>query len=661
MKGLFRTAHDTGAVAALVLAAALALYLPTASRAVGFIDRGELAAVAATLGVAHPTGYPTLTLLGHAATRALPLPPLLALNLLAVAWTAGGVALLAVLFTALLRAVAAGPAARHSAKSPAGARSGSPRPKELAIVGGLAAMLVACSPTWWQQANGFEAYALHAALMPLTLWLFARDAISGPRRAAGPKPPAEGAVHGPALWGTALGLGLTNHMTTVLLLPAMALALVARNGARGALARSARAAPFVALGLLPYLYLPVRAAANPRFNWGDPDSWGRFVNHVTGWQYRVWMAPEGETFRQQTGYFLGRLPEEWAYAGLPLAALGAWWLWRGARVVLGFALLLILGAVLYAGCYQIRDIGSYYLGAAVGFGVLVAAGLLWLRERTGRTTAIVVGALLIVLSAVLHYRTCDESDNRLVEDLTHNQLSSLPHGALLLSSQWDYGVSASYYLQAVGGLRPDVLVLNPELLRRSWYLTELESRVPEWAARVRGEMDRFRREVAPFESGRSYDPAAIQAAYVGMIDAMIERSLPDRPVFVTGEVSVGLGARFSRVPWHLAFRLVADTAYVAQEFPRYRYRPWRPRADPHVATVGYIYAQALGARAYYEQAHGRPELALRYVDYALGFDPGYGAGALPPLPLDGAQLVRQSAAAFVLLRSWRAQAGPPTP
>ena len=53
------------AAAAAAVAAGLALYLPTLARHVGFIDRGELAAVAATLGIAHPTGYPTFTLLGR--------------------------------------------------------------------------------------------------------------------------------------------------------------------------------------------------------------------------------------------------------------------------------------------------------------------------------------------------------------------------------------------------------------------------------------------------------------------------------------------------------------------------------------------------------------------------------------------------------------------
>ena len=55
-----------------VFAVASCVYVVTMSRSVGFIDRGELAAVATTLGIAHPTGYPTITMLGHLVSRLWP-------------------------------------------------------------------------------------------------------------------------------------------------------------------------------------------------------------------------------------------------------------------------------------------------------------------------------------------------------------------------------------------------------------------------------------------------------------------------------------------------------------------------------------------------------------------------------------------------------------
>src|SRR5260370_7197533 len=51
-----------GAVVAIVV---LAAYLRTSARDIVFGDTPELTAVAATLGVAHPPGYPLWTMIAH--------------------------------------------------------------------------------------------------------------------------------------------------------------------------------------------------------------------------------------------------------------------------------------------------------------------------------------------------------------------------------------------------------------------------------------------------------------------------------------------------------------------------------------------------------------------------------------------------------------------
>src|SRR3990172_1726033 len=54
--------HYLAAALSLIVAA---VYATTLNPAVSFIDSGELAAAATTLGIAHPTGYPLFTLLGR--------------------------------------------------------------------------------------------------------------------------------------------------------------------------------------------------------------------------------------------------------------------------------------------------------------------------------------------------------------------------------------------------------------------------------------------------------------------------------------------------------------------------------------------------------------------------------------------------------------------
>ena len=76
----------------LVFALTLPIYLVTMNRTIGFVDRGELAAVAWTFGIPHATGYPTLMLIAGAVAHLVPLRPVLALNALAAVLVAASAA-----------------------------------------------------------------------------------------------------------------------------------------------------------------------------------------------------------------------------------------------------------------------------------------------------------------------------------------------------------------------------------------------------------------------------------------------------------------------------------------------------------------------------------------------------------------------------------------
>src|SRR3990172_6547598 len=86
MKTPFR--HQEAA-SVTVSALSFLVYLTTLCPTVSFTDAGELATVATTLGIAHPTGYPLFTLLGRLAVM---IPSageeIVRLNLLAAVLTA---------------------------------------------------------------------------------------------------------------------------------------------------------------------------------------------------------------------------------------------------------------------------------------------------------------------------------------------------------------------------------------------------------------------------------------------------------------------------------------------------------------------------------------------------------------------------------------------
>ncbi|HMK92957.1 MAG TPA: hypothetical protein VK576_08155, partial [Thermoleophilia bacterium] len=96
------------------------------------------------------------------------------------------------------------------------------------------------------------------------------------------------------------------------------------------------------------------------------------------------------------------------------------------------------------------------------------------------------------------------------------------------------------YAQIAEDKRTDVVALDQELLRRSWYLNDLEREHPALIAGSRRQVDAFLAAVRPFEAGkpaatddaagraavaagRAYDGAALDTAYFAMIKSFVDQ------------------------------------------------------------------------------------------------------------------------------------------
>jgi hypothetical protein len=65
MKRFVEIVLRENSLAVLLSLIAFGVYCTTLCHGVGITDAGELATVLCTLGIAHPTGYPLFTLIGH--------------------------------------------------------------------------------------------------------------------------------------------------------------------------------------------------------------------------------------------------------------------------------------------------------------------------------------------------------------------------------------------------------------------------------------------------------------------------------------------------------------------------------------------------------------------------------------------------------------------
>lgn len=659
-----------------VAAIAFVIYLQTLAPSVDFIDAGELATVCTTLGIAHPTGYPLFTLVGWVFAH-LPIGStvIYRLNIMAAFFTALGAGVVVLLAYELFsfwvperQKRPAGQKNKGKTKSSKEKRSvvaRSPRPiKEVpaqvteeglanrplqlaaAAATGLA---MAFSATWWAQSCSIEVYPLHLFLLPLVLVFFLRmlrreevDKVGGDGR----------------LFALILGLSFTNHMTTILLAPACLYMFFARyRFSKLSWRRILRLAPFFILGLLIYLYLPIRSAMYPLMDWGHPTTIGAFLRHVSAKQFQIWMYTGTGAAGKQWTYFWSRIPKEFTIVGLVFALLGIWKMYMSAGVrrthILIFTLLLFFGCLLYSINYDIHDIDSYFLLAFLAMALWIGAGVEMVAKfisSSGKqaisvtpqelftsssflkkeSVILALALLLGIIEIGANYSDNNESGNYMVEDYTKNVLENLPPNAIIFSTQWDFFVSGAFYYQLVERVRPDVLVIDKAMLRdRPWYYAELEKRAPGVFARVKPEEEAFLQYLNAFVEDKPFDQAAIAPAYQQFTSALVERNM-DRPIFVTQEMVEQpdelFAPKMKPVPAGIAYRLVPrDTMFdVAPPKLIWNDKHYRLR-DYYTDELRTLQAMPLASYGQLEVQRGNYPVAKQFFDAALTFTPDLSA------------------------------------
>jgi tetratricopeptide (TPR) repeat protein len=599
----------------LVFVSALGVYLLTLAPTVTLVDSGELILACHSLGIAHPPGFPLYVLVGHLFTQ-LPLGNVAyRLNLMSAFFAA--LTTLTVFYTVRLISEAN-------------------RTHPLSLFPPfLSSLFFAFSLTFWSWATVAEVYTLNTFLLSLVICLLLIWKVSSKKQTAGLAGKAW-PVRCLGLAAFIYGLALGNHHVTVLLLaPAVLYWLVTTAGWRFLTTKKALlAGALLLLGLSVYLYLPLRAAQNPALNWGDPRTLGKLIWHVTGKQYRVNLFSSSlDHILGQAAYFGQLWLKQFTLVGALLALIGLGRLWQRDRHLLTFTLLIVFFDVLYAVNYDIaEDIEAYYLPTflmtALWLGPGVAQVLAWVADKIPGFLA--VAAVLLALSPLAplasNYYVNNKSDNYIAYDYAANTLEHVEPGGLLLTRDWQL-YSPLLYLQHVEGMRPDVAVMDTELLRRSWYYLYLQEQYPRLMAASQAEVADFLAQLYLFEHGQPYEPAVIQGRYIGMINAFIARSLAaGRPVYLTMNMEPGIGQDTTWAPEGLAFRLYPDTAYHPHDGSGLELRGLADgtvHLDPVAQQVRRNYAMMTTNRGIYLASYGRHAEAIDAYQRALAIDSAY--------------------------------------
>lgn len=419
---------------------ALTLYLLTLAPTISGEDSGEFITAAATLGVAHPPGYPLYCLLGHLFSW-MPLgTPAWRINFMSAFFSAASISL-AILTVIYLT-----------------------RNRRAALMAGL---MLACTRDLWSQSVVAEVYTLTlfvlaASFLTLLLW----------------SDRGEGRYL--FFFAALCGTGITVHNTMLLILPPAVLFFL--HSEYKAKERTSPALLFyacccAALPFLLYLYLPLRSRANPLLDWGNPETLPLMLRHIFRSQYAFMV----DQYPRDLGRFLEQLRVFLRFAreqaGLIPAVCGLTGLLLLLRQRKDYALFLLFSLLLIPAAFsfwQNFEITREWLWVMRVFGIpswyILALGCGIFLHRLSETSQKMkpffwlLAVSFILFPLVRNYRYNDKSDYYWVEDYARNLADHLEPGALFISES-DHASFSLLYFQAVLGERRDV-----ENIRRYGYL-----------------------------------------------------------------------------------------------------------------------------------------------------------------------------------------------
>jgi len=604
------------------------IYIFTLCPTIGFIDSGELTTVCVKLGIAHPTGYPLFTILGNIFSY-LPIGEYAyRLNLMNALISSFAVSLLFYLIRYLLgiSTVLFSNTRHHKEEI---------NELELSIISFFAALFFAFSTTFWDIANSLEVYSLHAVFISANILFFLKAFVSDESE---PFSDSRGEKWW-LLFAYILGLSFTNHLTTIFLsLGFLYLYFITFKFNSFSFRRILiMSLPFIA-GLSVYIYFPIRAD-NPYMSWGQPDNLTNIIRHVSAKQFSVWMFSSSEVTARQFKHFLDFYPKAFLYIPVLLAALGVIKLFSINKKISYFFILLFGFNILYAINYDIHDIDSYFLLAFVVTSIWAAFGIQLIIEKFKKykTILYLLIGIFIFFEIYTNFKESDESKNYYVRDFTMNVFKSADENSIVISTLWDFWVSASFYYQKVYNLRPDLIVIDKELMRRTWYINQLKRQYPDLYARSANEFDAYYNELVKFENqtSRYLNPQTeadklevmkINTAFITLLNSIVDQNYLDKKIYITFEVEDNKIERFansySRIPEGLLLKLSKNKNLIEdyRNVPPFEYTITQKTDYYHKFIMDAYYMTSL-SRANYMMNISKFDEAEQFINKALEIRP----------------------------------------
>ncbi|MBN1288943.1 MAG: DUF2723 domain-containing protein [Actinobacteria bacterium] len=339
------------------------------------------------------------------------------------------------------------------------------------IVGALA---FSFSYSYWYQTVIPETYSLNTFFMALLILLALKweSSIKDENRKK-----ADNIL---CLFAFSFGLAISNHITTLFLLPAFVFFFIDTSWKDALAPRNLlRMAAFLALGLLPYIYEPAAAFRGPAYNYGDPSTPARWFEHVTFRHQRSGLFKYPYLYLPSRFWrYFGTLNTEFPYFAWLGGAGFIYSVFDKRRKYPLFFLFLFILALLPVMTYSQLEpvlrahfyypsymIFSLWIGFAAAGAVKMAGSFkhtAWKAAgKASLVSVIFILALCPVVSCLIHYGKIDKSRYTYAEDMARDILDTAGPESIVFFED-DNIFFPCMYMQTVEGVNPEARLVIPE-------------------------------------------------------------------------------------------------------------------------------------------------------------------------------------------------------
>jgi hypothetical protein len=275
----------------------------------------------------------------------------------------------------------------------------------------------------------------------------------------------------------------------------------------------------------------------------------------------------------------------------------------------------------------------------------------WLKDATANipVNPAHVAAAFVVLPAIVLFSNLPYNDRHrffVAHDYVDNINASVESGGMVLTTDWQ-AYSPSLYVREIEGQRRDLVFIDTNLLRRTWYFSYMQKAYPDTVARSGSKVSAFwedlrawARDPAAYERSQTLNQR-INARFQEMVlSIMTEQLKTGRPLYVTLDLADpnggkepglvrGLLEKYDLVPQGLVFRLVEKGSTAVLSPPPINTRGLGDGTmkydDDDVVKRSVIptYVSMLSNNGLYLQSKGMNDRAVPYFQQALALDPAF--------------------------------------